>query len=63
MIDELELMWKEMHFIIFDLFVSGKRIADNQDRQIRYNVILRRVRVTIVVVEKKYVLTVLSVFL
>jgi len=53
MIDDLEDMWKEMHFVIIDLFMSGNRIADRQDRQIRYNVILRRVRVTIVDVEKK----------
>jgi len=45
-------MWKEMHFI-FDLFMYGKRIADKQNRQISYNVILRCVRVTIVAVEKK----------
>ena len=53
MIDELEEMWKETHFIIIDLFMSGNRIADKQDRQIRYNVKLRRVRVTVVAVEKK----------
>ena len=36
--DDLEDMWKEMHFIIIDLFMSRNRIADKQDRQIRYKV-------------------------
>jgi hypothetical protein len=53
MTDELEEMWKEMHFISIDLFMSGKRTADKRDMQIRYNVILRRVHVTVVTEEKK----------
>jgi hypothetical protein len=53
MIDELEEMWKEMHFIMIDLFMSVNRIADEQERQIMYNIILMLVHVIIVAVEKK----------
>jgi hypothetical protein len=53
MTDELEEMWKEMHFIVTDLFIPVNRIAGKQDRQIMYNIILMRVRITIVAVEKE----------
>ena len=53
MIDDLEDMWKEMHFVVIDLFMSGNKTDDRQDRQIRYKVLLRCVRVTMVDVEKK----------
>jgi len=34
MTDDLGDMWKEMHLVIIDLFMSGNRTFDRQDRQI-----------------------------